>query len=245
MPVYMIRAGDNGPVKIGYSKYFAEERLAQMQSHHYEMLQVMRILPGDYRTERAVHLRFADNRIRGEWFSWCPEMMTEVLSELPTMPVIHQEIIDKLIDGGVTMADVAREYKISRERVRQIAALQGHTGESLATMALMNHGLTEARKQARVDRGVSKRRHQDERLARVLKMDDEGHSQVEIAKALGIAATLVSQLLVRSGRRTIVKKKSPEGAHGVRKKVTKTYRGRPTARSLQASRTDSLPQEPR
>lgn len=77
MPVYIIRAGEHGPVKIG----FAEDvrlRLTKMQADNHERLTVLRVLVGGQQEESELHLRFAAQRMRGEWFEFSPELLGDL-----------------------------------------------------------------------------------------------------------------------------------------------------------------------
>jgi Meiotically up-regulated gene 113 len=75
--VYFIQAGDHGPVKIGFSNK-PDRRLPQLQTGNHRDLQLRHVIPGDKDTERELHERFADARIRGEWFglAYLPLILT-------------------------------------------------------------------------------------------------------------------------------------------------------------------------
>lgn len=73
MWTYFIRAGAEGPVKIGLSNDVFD-RLCNLQVGHHEELRIIRLIRGD--AEKAMHRRFHANRIRGEWFKFDPAMMT-------------------------------------------------------------------------------------------------------------------------------------------------------------------------
>lgn len=77
MPVYMIRAGESGPVKIGHSTD-PQARLAALQTAHFERLRIIRLLVGGEAEEAALHLRFADQHLRGEWHSFSRLMLGDV-----------------------------------------------------------------------------------------------------------------------------------------------------------------------
>ena len=77
MPVYAIRAGENGPVKFGHAKA-PLARLTAFQTPHYEILRLVRLWEGAFREEQKLHLLFADLRIMGEWFSWSQRVMGDV-----------------------------------------------------------------------------------------------------------------------------------------------------------------------
>jgi hypothetical protein len=55
------------PVKIGRAVHVGQ-RVASLQTGTPHELRVLRILKGDRESE--MHARFADDRIRGEWFRW-------------------------------------------------------------------------------------------------------------------------------------------------------------------------------
>jgi hypothetical protein len=90
--VYFIQAGENGPVKIGYT-YEPEKRLIAMQGNHYEMLRILRVVPGNRYGERRLHQHFAHLRIRGEWFSFSEEMLTVAVEQQPTPPWMRKRDI--------------------------------------------------------------------------------------------------------------------------------------------------------
>ena len=77
MAVYMIRAGKTGPVKIGHSNDPAG-RLIDLQVSHYEQLYLLRVWYGSDVEEAALHIRFADLHIRGEWFGFSRLMLGDV-----------------------------------------------------------------------------------------------------------------------------------------------------------------------
>jgi len=71
MAVYVIQAGDDGPVKIGYTSGPAEKRLRGLQTGNPYKLRILKVFDGDERHESELHRRFAGHRIRGEWFDPC------------------------------------------------------------------------------------------------------------------------------------------------------------------------------
>lgn len=66
--VYFVRSGNNGPIKIGCSLAPAV-RLRELQREHDQPLHYIGSITGGFDVERALHRRFADLRISGEWFS--------------------------------------------------------------------------------------------------------------------------------------------------------------------------------
>jgi hypothetical protein len=78
MPVYFIRAGDGGPVKIGWSAKAGGVRLNQMQVSNHERLNLIRLVETFRRGERWYHARYEARRVRGEWFSFCEDMLVAI-----------------------------------------------------------------------------------------------------------------------------------------------------------------------
>lgn len=85
MAIYMIRAGEDGPVKIGCADD-PEGRLIYLQGGNHLELSIIRLMPGGIAVERQLHQTFADQRIRGEWFWFHPDMLTINPSEIEETP---------------------------------------------------------------------------------------------------------------------------------------------------------------
>ena len=85
MPVYFIRAGETGPVKIGWTKD-VEDRRKILQTSQPELLQVIRVVDGTRSLERWLHDRFAALRLVGEWFRFDADMLAITLSDLEVPP---------------------------------------------------------------------------------------------------------------------------------------------------------------
>jgi hypothetical protein len=75
MPVYMIRSGALGDVKIGFAND-PLARLRQIQTGHPAKLRIIRVLEGDRGVERSLHERFQPQRLNGEWFSFSDDMLS-------------------------------------------------------------------------------------------------------------------------------------------------------------------------
>jgi hypothetical protein len=68
MAVYFIAQGEGGPIKIGYTTKKATWRLSELQVASPQPLVLLAVIQGDREVEVELHTRFADLRIRGEWF---------------------------------------------------------------------------------------------------------------------------------------------------------------------------------
>jgi hypothetical protein len=74
MPVYIIRAGETGMVKIGWADD-PESRCSDLQTAHYEELRIIRVMEGPRSLEGLLHGHFGARKHRGEWFAFCPSML--------------------------------------------------------------------------------------------------------------------------------------------------------------------------
>lgn len=69
MAVYFIRAGKNGPVKIGSTAGDVGRRLAALQTAHHADLILIRTLPKcGMDQESRLHYLYKSRKIKGEWF---------------------------------------------------------------------------------------------------------------------------------------------------------------------------------
>ena len=85
MPVYFVRAGEEGPVKIGHAKNPAS-RLRELQAGCFETFNLLRVIEGDVLSEKFLHRHFRAQRVRGEWFRFHPDMLTIVPPSLHAVP---------------------------------------------------------------------------------------------------------------------------------------------------------------
>lgn len=94
---YVIRAGEDGPVKIGKAMD-PESRLSEHQTSAWLRLRLLHIMPGYGDTEAALHERVKDSRIMGEWFSG-PEVeeLLETLDEMNEVVIRHHRETGEII----------------------------------------------------------------------------------------------------------------------------------------------------
>lgn len=74
MAIYVIQAGEGGPVKIGIAAD-VRKRVAGMQTASSAPLTFLHVFEGGSDEERILHARFASHRIAGEWFAPAPEIL--------------------------------------------------------------------------------------------------------------------------------------------------------------------------
>lgn len=73
--VYLVQAGANGPIKIGFSED-PQRRLTELQRNQAPPLRLLATLPGGREEEARLHRRFAEHRYEGtEWFAPVPELL--------------------------------------------------------------------------------------------------------------------------------------------------------------------------
>lgn len=71
--VYFAQRSDNGRIKIGFSRNNATKRVASLSSD--VDTNIILTIPGTLKSERALHKRFEEYRVRGEWFDPGDELM--------------------------------------------------------------------------------------------------------------------------------------------------------------------------
>lgn len=73
--IYFIRSAT--AIKIGMAKD-AQRRLTVLQTSHPETLELVATCPGGRALEGEYHARFAEHRVRGEWFEPHPDILAEI-----------------------------------------------------------------------------------------------------------------------------------------------------------------------
>lgn len=118
MPVYMIRSGDTDYVKIGWCAPGQEgKRLRNLQAGSYEILSYVRIIECESSDERRFHQYFRHVRLRREWFSFVPEMLTVSVADLPTeiqtlpMPKATRQLIAASMRKSWREGSLRRTYE--------------------------------------------------------------------------------------------------------------------------------------
>jgi len=86
--VYFARAGDDGPIKIGYTASSPVERIAALQTGCPWRISLIGAIEGGTKEEAWLHRRFAALKIEGEWFRPTPEIEKAILAPGFTWPNI-------------------------------------------------------------------------------------------------------------------------------------------------------------
>jgi hypothetical protein len=72
--VYFVEAESGGPIKIGWAAS-VKKRVAELQTASHSRLVVLATKAGTRLDETALHDRFRNARLRGEWFEPVPELL--------------------------------------------------------------------------------------------------------------------------------------------------------------------------
>lgn len=71
--IYIVRRGEDGPVKIGRTKDVGK-RLVELQVGSPDKLRLVARFPAPEWVEDRLHSVLTAHRLSGEWFSWCAEI---------------------------------------------------------------------------------------------------------------------------------------------------------------------------
>lgn len=118
MSVYFITAREVGRVKIGCA-YRPAERLRLMQVCCPVELKLEAFTDGFHKEERELHRRFADLRVRGEWFELTPKI--EALIQFIGPP---QSMFGGALGSNRKFAEAIAELDANREIAAAIAEME-------------------------------------------------------------------------------------------------------------------------
>jgi DNA-binding XRE family transcriptional regulator len=130
--VYFMRAGKDGPIKIGRAKDEAV-RLKNLQTGHHTQLELVRTIPNaPLELEKLFHVHFRHRRIRGEWFEFDGDMLTVTDPQKPikVRPQKGQALLFEV--GGMT-PDELRQLRLDRRLTQaELGALLGVTARAVS-----------------------------------------------------------------------------------------------------------------
>ncbi len=141
MPVYLIRAGEDGPVKIGRATNVLD-RIANLQCGHYQKLVLLRTISHNdaAKAETWLHHHFFSMQIMGEWFRFheammsidvpvdfsvqpavVPRTMPEWFYETPSQRRRKRSKLDAFLeDNGITRVSLAARIGVSPSYVSSV-----------------------------------------------------------------------------------------------------------------------------
>lgn len=136
--VYFIQAGDDGAVKIGRAKQ-PTRRLASLQTGSPVTLHLRHVVPGDHALESALHRRFADAHVAGEWFGaeWTQVILTYAAG-------VERAAIDAYDWSGAPPMLTGNEFRTAKEIVELRAHIERMTLMGFSREEICRYGrLTE------------------------------------------------------------------------------------------------------
>ena len=136
MPVYAIRCGERGPIKLGVAGN-PQGRLIELQVAHFETLVLLRAWEGGEAEEAELHRQFFHARIRGEWHQlreneldaitlplvWKPEPPVEPVKAEPVKPEPIKIDLPPPVDVAGIVESRRLELGLSRLAVARRAGL--------------------------------------------------------------------------------------------------------------------------
>lgn len=129
MAIYFIRAGTNGPVKIGFSEN-VPMRLVKMQADNHERLTVLGIMPGDRQVEFEVQAQFSHLLLQGEWFAWARDLSRFIAEHAAPMVAMRSRRMADASDSAL-----CRWLKDKGETLETFALKCGLSAASLSRLS--------------------------------------------------------------------------------------------------------------
>lgn len=93
--IYFIQDSRTLDIKIGYTSRSVMDRLATLQTGNAGKLEVIACMPGEQCDETSLHVKFAGDRIGGEWFRPSPALLRHL-----AFTVVGQGMSDEARDSG-------------------------------------------------------------------------------------------------------------------------------------------------
>lgn len=106
--VYFLRAGNDGPVKIGFT-LLPSSRFSSLSGANPKGLVLLRMIEGTKENEKWLHQHFSHKRIRGEWFIYDAEMCTIVPGEIARADTLSSPCQNAVKEGAQEIVQTAGE----------------------------------------------------------------------------------------------------------------------------------------
>ncbi len=137
--VYFIQAGENGPIKIGFSDNI-KKRMLSLQTAHYEELRLLGAVQGADEMESYLHRKFRRLHIRGEWFRprWT---LTTWIRERDQRKTFMRLAIKQISDEMFAVLDEASKSVMCLTRTRFAASMFLETFQAIPLESLIIPGL--------------------------------------------------------------------------------------------------------
>jgi hypothetical protein len=130
--VYFITARETGTVKIGCARD-PKDRLAKLQTASPAKLVLEATIFGSHETEIQLHARFAEQRVRGEWFKLTDEIEAVIRNATLSPSLIEVKARGaRLSDEELANESIRREHEYFDEVMRWRAAHDPQPSEQAA-----------------------------------------------------------------------------------------------------------------
>jgi len=110
--IYFIKSKSKNAVKIGFTNNNPRKRLSVLQVGSLDKLSLLKVISGDLKLERAIHLTFHRFRLKGEWFSYSGALKDYIDTYESTSNIITADdycnqtwnyLISPILEGNVKL----------------------------------------------------------------------------------------------------------------------------------------------
>ena len=113
MAVYFITAREVGRVKIGYTDCAPRDRFNWISANSPVAVELEAFVEGGREEEKAFHERFSELRVKGEWFTLCPEIEALIERNRPSAPEpAEPDSVEGIIKSFGSASELARRLGV-------------------------------------------------------------------------------------------------------------------------------------
>ncbi len=136
--IYFIHAPELDRVKIGFTDGTAESRLKTLQTGSPVELVLLGSIEGDMAAENALHLRFASDHIRLEWFQMSSDLQGFI--EEVTGSSVQEVEVAAVRDGQAVLRSMSmEELRIVEETLRGKAIVENIANNDFWVRQIKRH----------------------------------------------------------------------------------------------------------
>jgi len=120
--VYFLQAAEEGLIKIGFTTGRPSWRMTHIQTKERQKLTLLASMRGTREDEEALHARFANSRVRGEWFEPTDELVAFCLSMAASGNAIPAEELPSITPLKIPAKLRSDLYQIAEKNGRGLSA---------------------------------------------------------------------------------------------------------------------------
>lgn len=195
MPVYFIQQGDDGPVKIGFSKS-PWSRLSKIKTDSHNACRIARLFDGGLADEADLHKRFAEQRLHGEWFA--PAVLAAEIA-LPSLS-IEKPRASRPCGSGWSVATLAAFRAKRRESAQDpvVVARRRRAARRSGAMSRFTAAMNDAVQAIEVGSSSRVRRRSDADWAKMAEYAAEFPDLVTLARAESDGGSFVARRFLKA-----------------------------------------------